>query len=284
LEECYNIYKSKRMRNIDESFVNSVLLDWAANCNEGSPTLDEQGIESLYNSLISNGLNEEQSYSVTSIIAEKGKHPERQAYNKNGLLVTFPTPEYKARALAKGTHFEKNPKVGQSNLFGGGQQAPNQPAPTGDGNSVPNIPMDSADSELPRSDTQQSQTPPAQKEVPEPGAPGTPAPPTSGGSTTGGSVSTPAQGQLATEPIQPVSQPTNVSPPPAPPTPPPVQKTPEEIAAEKEVIKQILNTGDTLPTVPGVGGVGITEEIKKLIKIAVDMEFKNAVKVLSKLL
>lgn len=264
------------MRNIDESFLNSVLLDWAASCDDGAPTLDEQGVESLYNSLISNGLNEEEAYGVASVIAEKGKHPERQAYNKNGLLVTFPTPEYKARAIAKGTHFEKNPKVGQSNLFGGGQQAPNQPAPTAVGGTPTGSPMDAGASELPQSDTQQPQTPPAQKEVPEPGAPGTPAAPPSGGSTTGGTTSTPAQGQLATEPIQPAAQPVNVSPPPTPPTPAPaVQKTPEEIAAEKEIIKQILNTGDTLPTLPGVGGVGMTEEVKRL---------RLAIKVLSKLL
>jgi hypothetical protein len=263
------------MRNIDESFLNSVLLDWSANSEEGIPSLDEQGVESLYNSLISNGLNEEDAYGVASVIAEKGKHPERQAYNKNGLLVTFPTPEYKARAIAKGTHFEKNPKVGQSNLFGGGQQAPNQAAPPATGNASVSSPMDAGSSALPKSDTQQPQTPPAQKEVPEPGSPGTPAAPPPGGTTTGGSTSTPAQGQLATEPIQPVAQPANVSPPPAPPAPPPVQKTPEEIEAEKEVIKQILNTGDTLPTLPGVGGVGLTEEIKRL---------KLAVKVLSKLL
>jgi hypothetical protein len=270
------------MRNIDESFINSILLDWAANCNDGSPTLDEQGVESLYNSLISNGLNENTAYEVASVIAEKGKHPERQAYNKNGLLVTFPTPEYKARAIAKGTHFEKNPKVGQSNLFGGGQQAPNQPAPAA--GSSPGTPMDAGSSELPKSDTQQQQTPPAQKEVPEPGAPDTPTSPPSGGSTTGGSTQTPAQGQLATEPIQPVAQSPNVAPPSTPPTTPPVQKTPQEIAAEKEVIKQILNTGDTLPTVPGVGGAGLTEEVKKLMKIAIEMELNEAVKMLSKLL
>lgn len=261
------------MCNIDESFINSVLLDWAANSSDGNPTLDEQGVESLYNSLISNGLNEEDAYGITSIIAEKGKHPERQAYNKNGLLVTFPTPEYKARAIAKGTHFEKNPKVGQSNLFGGGQQAPNQPAPTA-GDSSDSIPMDAGSSELPKSDTQQPQTAPAQKEIPEPGAPGTPASPPSGGTTSAGVTSTPAQGQLETEPIQP-NQPSNVSQPPVSKSPPPVQKTPEEVAAEKEVIKQILNTGDTLPTLPGVGGVGITEEVKRL---------RLAIKVLSKLL
>jgi len=47
----------------------------------------------------------------------EGKYPERQAYNTNGILVTFPTPEYKQKAIARGTHFEENPKRGQANVF-----------------------------------------------------------------------------------------------------------------------------------------------------------------------
>ena len=57
----------------------------------------------------------------------EGKYPERQAYNTNGILVTFPTPEYKQKAIARGTHFEENPKKGQSNVFVGDEQ-PEQPS------------------------------------------------------------------------------------------------------------------------------------------------------------
>lgn len=56
----------------------------------------------------------------------EGKYPERQAYNSNGILVTFPTPEYKQKAIARGTHFEENPKKGQVNVFTGDDQ-PEQP-------------------------------------------------------------------------------------------------------------------------------------------------------------
>lgn len=52
----------------------------------------------------------------------EGKYPERQAYNSNGILVTFPTPEYKQKAIARGTHFEENPKRGQANVFAGDEQ------------------------------------------------------------------------------------------------------------------------------------------------------------------
>lgn len=57
----------------------------------------------------------------------EGKYPERQAYNSNGILVTFPTPEYKQKAISRGTHFEENPKRGQANIFTGDEQ-PEQPS------------------------------------------------------------------------------------------------------------------------------------------------------------
>ena len=46
----------------------------------------------------------------------EGKYPERQAYNSKGILVTFPNPEYKQRAIKRGTHFEEDPTKGQTNL------------------------------------------------------------------------------------------------------------------------------------------------------------------------
>jgi hypothetical protein len=275
----------------DENFINSVLLDWALKSPDGMllESLTEENLQVLCESLVSNGLSEADSINIVNdmvVIAEKGKHPERQAWNANGILVTFPTPEYKARALSRGTHFEKDPRVAQSNLFGGGQTAPNQPTP----NVAPAAggEMDTKQSALPASDTSQQQTPPAQKEIPEPGTPGTPAPPSSAPpSAPASSTQTPAQGQLAVEPTPQTPAAPNVAPPAAPPTPPAVQKTPQEIETEKEVIKSMLNTDDTLPTVPGVGGSGITEDklteqLNKLTKIALEMNLNEAVKFLSK--
>lgn len=54
----------------------------------------------------------------------EGKYPERQAYNSKGILVTFPNPEYKQRAIKRGTHFEEDPTKGQTNLD---FNAPTQP-------------------------------------------------------------------------------------------------------------------------------------------------------------
>jgi hypothetical protein len=53
----------------------------------------------------------------TASLFEAGRFPERQAYNKDGILVTFPNKEYRDRAVNKGTHFAENPKKSQSNIF-----------------------------------------------------------------------------------------------------------------------------------------------------------------------
>lgn len=66
---------------------------------------------------------EKAGYSVDEIVDktanlfEAGRFPERQAYNKDGILVTFPSKEYRDRAVNKGTHFAENPKKSQSNIF-----------------------------------------------------------------------------------------------------------------------------------------------------------------------
>jgi hypothetical protein len=244
---------------------------------------DHNHILVLKEYLENKNIPEDMVLEFVNLVVEKGKHPERQAYNKNGLLVTFPTPAYKARAIAKGTHFEKKPAAA-TNLFAapaGGQQAPAGPAPAGSDIAEPS-PMDAQQSTLPSSDTTQAQTPPAQPETPEPGTPGTPAP--SGGGGGGGVTPTqpPAQGELpATPVVQPPAAP-NVAPTPiTAPSTVTVQKTPQQVAAEKEAIKQMLDSGDTLPTVAGVGGVGITEELKKLIDVARMMNLNEAVKFLS---
>jgi hypothetical protein len=78
--------------------------------------------------LTKEGLSEEQSIFASNKLAEAGRFPDRQAYNSDGILVTFPTPEYKQRALARGTHFEENPKKAQVNIFQGTPAQPAQPA------------------------------------------------------------------------------------------------------------------------------------------------------------
>ena len=67
--------------------------------------------------LIGKDIDAEIVYEFCDMLLEKGKYPERQAYNKNGILVTFPTPEYKKDAIRAGTHFEEDPTRGHPNIF-----------------------------------------------------------------------------------------------------------------------------------------------------------------------
>jgi len=53
----------------------------------------------------------------TAKLFEAGRFPDRQAYNKDGILVTFPNKQYRDRAVNKGTHFAENPKKTQANIF-----------------------------------------------------------------------------------------------------------------------------------------------------------------------
>lgn len=64
-----------------------------------------------------NGVNMNYIVDKTATLFEAGRFPERQAYNKNGILVTFPNKEYRDRAVDKGTHFAENPKKADTNIF-----------------------------------------------------------------------------------------------------------------------------------------------------------------------
>ena len=46
----------------------------------------------------------------------EGKYPERQAYNKEGWLVTFPSKEYRDAAIKKRTHFGSDPTHGKGGM------------------------------------------------------------------------------------------------------------------------------------------------------------------------
>lgn len=102
------------MNNITELF-NAICLD--EKVSDGIFNMENNDhMDVLQQHLIKRGISESDSISYRNRMIE-GKYPERQAYNVNGLLVTFPTPEYKQKAIARGTHFEENPKKSQSNVF-----------------------------------------------------------------------------------------------------------------------------------------------------------------------
>jgi hypothetical protein len=115
-----------------DDILNSVCLD--ERVEDGIFSFENNAhLDALQEYLTKSGLAEKDSIAIRNRISE-GKYPERQAYNKDGILVTFPTPEYKQNAIARGTHFEQNPVKAQANIFQtqppqqGQAAAPAQPA------------------------------------------------------------------------------------------------------------------------------------------------------------
>jgi hypothetical protein len=101
--------------NFVDDILNKICID--ERIIDGIFSLDNDfHLDILEEYLVKGGISTNNATIVRNKVVE-GKYPERQAYNKDGLLVTFPTPEYKQKAIARGTHFEENPKKGQTNVF-----------------------------------------------------------------------------------------------------------------------------------------------------------------------
>lgn len=174
---------------------------------------EEAHMNALRDYFLKRGITHEAAVNVTNRMVE-GRFPKRQAYNKDGILVTFPTPQHKAKAIQRGTHFEKNP-------------APQNTTPP---------------KEAPKKDLAPKEIPPQSEPAPEKDVPSA----NKEDDENGGIVNKVFQGnaELEVEPPRGIETPEPL-PIPKSPTPPPAPRTPERIAAEKEVAKQIIGTDDT---------------------------------------
>jgi hypothetical protein len=197
--------------------LNEVSLD--SRVKNGIFSLEENDhMDALREYLANRGLDEESVREFTNKVLE-GKYPERQAYNAKGILVTFPTPEYKADAIKAGTHFEKDPTKGMSNLF----QDPGKPKPAApppaDKSSGPSKEKSEPKTNLPVSQA----APPASDDTP----------------------AAPVQAQTTAAPQQapeaPSAPPEAVEPTELPPAP---IKSPAEKEANKDAIKNMLKGDD----------------------------------------
>jgi hypothetical protein len=199
------------MSNIVDNVFAEVCLD--ERITDGIFRLEEEEhMNALRDFFVKRGITREAAVAVTNRMLE-GRFPERQAYNKDGILVTFPTPQHKAKAIQRGTHFEENPN-------------PQAQTPPKEEPKRPDLkPTDKADNLPP-------------KEEPKADAPA--------GEPAGGMVNKVQQGdkELSVEPPRGSEKPES-APVPQAPTVPQAPRTPERVAAEKEVIKQILATDDT---------------------------------------
>lgn len=70
----------------------------------------------LMESLIEKNFDDTTVSEVVKALRHEGKYPERQAYNKEGWLVTFPSKEYRDAALKKGTHAIADPTHGKGGM------------------------------------------------------------------------------------------------------------------------------------------------------------------------
>jgi hypothetical protein len=105
------------MNNILTKILNEVCLSERITNGIFDITNNEH-IDVMREYLVNKGIDEGEAIAFTNRVVEGGKHPDRQAYNKNGILVTFPTPQHKQNAIRRGTHFEKDPTKGKGNLWG----------------------------------------------------------------------------------------------------------------------------------------------------------------------
>lgn len=213
-----------------DKLLNRICLD--ERIQDGTFMMENDGhMDILQEYLQKYGLTKEEAEGVRNKMLE-GKFPERQAYNKNGLLVTFPTPEYKKRAMDRGTHFEQDPTKKAPNISFDGQTpaAPTAPA-------TPTPPA------APKPITGEEPS----KLTPSETTPTTPVAPT----TTAPATPTAEPSTVAPEPVvSPETQPTTPTVPVTPAEPP---KTAEQKKAEGEYVEKLLKTEMTLDEAKSLG-------------------------------
>jgi hypothetical protein len=201
------------MKNsIFEKVLNQVSID--PRINDGTFRIDEDAhMDILREYFIKKGIDKSLVIEFCNKVVE-GKYPERQAYNAKGILVTFPTPEYKTQAIKRGTHFEEDPTKRPSNVFAD-QPASKDPKPA----TAPQPKTDTKTS-LPKS---QAVSPDSQPEGPA-------------SSVTANPPTTTAAPQQSPEPPTEFSEPTEL--------PKPIEKSPSEKEADKNLIKTMLKGDD----------------------------------------
>ena len=180
-------------------------------------------MEALRDYLVGKGIDEESVKSFSNKVLE-GKYPERQAYNANGILVTFPTPEYKKEAIKRGTHFEEDPTKQSSNLF-------QHPIP----------PPESITDKKPEKKPEKKSEPKDAPSEPKTTLPVSQAPPPEDADKSDQqpdvqAQTTAAPQQTPTPDVEPAPEKTEL--------PPPPEKSPAEKEADKQAIKTMLKGDD----------------------------------------
>lgn len=102
------------------NFIQSVLLEVAIDHRVVSGIVDfkdDMHRSVLAEKLIDRGIAIQTVVEVVNqLIQREGKFPERQAFNKDGWLVTFPSQEHKDAAIKRGSHFGSDPTHGKGGM------------------------------------------------------------------------------------------------------------------------------------------------------------------------
>ena len=125
------------MKPIDK-FISEIITESALDQRISDGLINLKNIEHIQvvaEVLYDRGVDEEIINEFIQQFVDEGKYPERQAYNKEGWLVTFPSKEYRDAAIKKRTHFGSDPTHGKGgmNLYykkKGKQKRQTQQAPT----------------------------------------------------------------------------------------------------------------------------------------------------------
>lgn len=213
------------MSNVLDSVFAEVCLD--ERISDGIFRMDEtEHMNALRDYFIKRGITKEAAISVTNRMVE-GRFPDRQAYRKeDGILVTWPSLKHKQKAMHEnpGKYVEQNPFPKKSE------------------------PVPEPKEREPRKEKEPEKTS-EPKEDPSDMSDEMPGSNLFGGGTAGPKIQ---QGDknLSIEPIRGTEQPTTAIASTLPQQPQPIQspRSPERLAAEKEIIKQIIKTDDTALT------------------------------------
>lgn len=106
------------MKTISE-FINSVITEASLDERIENGIVDLKNMEHLKvvaETLYDKGADEELVNEIVETFMEEGKYPDRQAFNKEGWLVTFPSKEYRDAAVKKGTHAISDPTHGKGGM------------------------------------------------------------------------------------------------------------------------------------------------------------------------
>lgn len=216
---------------------------------------EEEHMNALRDYFVKKGISESDAINVTNRMVE-GKYPERQAYRKeDGILVTWPSPQHKKKAMQEnpGKYIEQNP-------FPKKEEPPVEKEP-------PMKAKDETPEEEPEEEPEDKSAKPASNLF---------------SNDTEKTQTNQTGKELAVEPPRGDDQ---ASAPPAAPQTSSLSapKTPEKIAAEKEVVKQMMNTDDSnLLNVTTPLNEECIRQLTELYQKADELGYKEAVTFLTR--